>query len=166
MGADIAGIEPSADNIKRLRADKISCYHGTVESVDLDEKFDIVTILWTLENCSDCIGFLKKARTFLKPDGHLVVATGSRILVPFKKNMGDYFSDNPADTHCFRFSSNSLARAMSLAGLEPAMWGRYYDSDWLIGSGVPYKNAFDRDDLYDDPKEVLKFFNNWRKMWP
>ena len=79
-----------------------------IEDFKSDRQFDIVTLNWTLENTGDCMDVLERARKLLNPDGHICVATGSRILVPFKKPLSTYFSDNPADLHCFRWSANSL----------------------------------------------------------
>ncbi|KKK61258.1 hypothetical protein LCGC14_3016120, partial [marine sediment metagenome] len=129
-----------------------------------DEKFDVVTILWTLENCQDCMRMLRFARECLKPDGQLMVATGSRILVPFKKPMSKYFSANPADMHCFRFSSRTLASALHVSGFElkgPA--NRYRDSDVLVLIGSPAEPNYH---CADNPQEVLDFFKSWSEQFP
>jgi len=163
----LCAIEPFEKNADRIQTEGFNCFHGTIEEATFQkELFDIVTVLWTLENTGDCIGFLKKAREFLKPDGHLVVATGSRILVPYKKPLCTYFSDNPADTHCFRFSARTLKIALIKAGLHPDQCNRFNDSDWLVMAADLGPNAADHPPSRDDPDEVLQFFNNWGRLFP
>jgi len=140
---------------------------ATIESFDTANLFNVITILWTLENCGDCIGMLKKAKSLLKPGGMVVVATGSRILVPFKKPLGSYFSDNPADTHCFRFSANTLRAAFSIAGLPDTQTNQFLDSDWLVCAGRAGEGPVTAlPKPYDHPAMVEDFFEDWRRLWP
>lgn len=163
-GAFPVGIEPFLGNVKQIRSKDIACFHGTAESVE-PGKHDIVCLLWTLENTGDCIGVLKRAREFLNPDGVVVVATGSRILVPYKKPLSSYFSTNPADTHCFRFSDRTLMRTAMLADLAPVDENRFKDSDWLVMS---FKDATDKilATFTDSPAKVLSFFQSWAEQFP
>lgn len=160
------GIEPCKDNVRRMRDKNIETFEATVESCKLEQKFDVVCLLWVLENCADCIGMLKRAREWLKPDGHLVVATGSRILVPYKKPMSSYFSDNRPDTHCFRFSHETLCAALQKSGLGPhGESSRFWDSDWLVRVAKPTPPLDIRGPV-DDPREVLDFFRSWSEQFP
>ncbi len=167
-GAYPVGIEPFGGNVEQIRAKDIFCHHGTAESIEAG-KHDIVCLLWTLENTGDCIGVLKRARGFLNHGGIVVVATGSRILVPFKKPMSSYFSTNPMDTHCFRFSGSTLATAMCRAGLEHTEINRYWESDWMVMTGeLPDGDSLVEcyGDLQDDPRKVLQFFRSWEELFP
>ena len=93
--------------------------------------------------------------------GHLVVATGSRILVPFKKPLHAYLSSNPADTHCFRFSANPLRGALPESGFEATHVNRYLDPDSLVmiaarrsrTAAIPWHG--------DDWRQVVDFFRRW-----
>ena len=182
-GADVTGLEPSLDNANNIAVAGISCWNVTIEEAEGIGNFDIVTILWTLENCADCTGMLKRARELLKPDGVVVVATGSRILVPFKKPLSKYFSDNPADTHCFRFSAKTLNHVMVLSGFNRVSTNglHYEDSDWLVMMahrisdelwersahvGWPYEMLKDPDGLRDNQHEILNFFESWSEQFP
>ena len=166
-GSSMWGIEPCESNAEQVRK-FFNCYPGTLEQAQkqLSEKFDIVTVLWTLENCGDCIDFLKRAKSFLKPDGHLVVATGSRILVPFKKPLSSYVGKNPPDLHCFRFSVNSLGHAALKAGFKNVAANQYKDSDWLIMHALGSSETKPEDCWHDNPEEVLQFFKSWQEMFP
>lgn len=161
-GARVFGIEPSEANCASMRERGIDCFAGTIEryqeSAAEGEPFDVVGILWTLENCQDCRRMLAAAHALLRPGGHVVVATGSRILVPFKKPLWSYFSTNPADTHAFRFSANTLHKALALSGFRPVYVNRYLDSDVLC---VVAERADSSDWEGDDPLDVHSFFERW-----
>lgn len=158
---DVFGIEPSPRNCERMRRLGIDCVAATIERYDgsRDGGFDLVMVLWTLENCQDLRTLLEGARRLLKPGGHAVVATGSRILVPFKKPLWAYLSDNPADTHSFRFSANTIRGALAVAGLETVHVNRFLDSDVLCAIGTPAGGdiAWPRDDYL----AVHGFFERW-----
>ena len=160
------GLEPSEKNVKKINDMRLPCHQGTIESFNPGRTYDAVTLLWTLENTGDCMGVLRKARTLLKKGGRIVVATGSRILVPYKKPLSTYFSSNQQDLHCFRFSANSLTHALAAVGFSDIRLNKYMDSDWLVAIGTagtaedmaPFKK--------DNPANVLKFFEDWARMWP
>ena len=99
------------------------------------------------------------ARRLLKPDGTLVVATGSRILVPFKKALHDYLSDRPVDTNAFRFSAATLQGALAVSGFETAGVNRYRDHDVLLAFGRPTEGIPQWSG--DDPLDVHSFFERW-----
>jgi len=161
---DVFGIEPSEANCRLMEQAGIRSFAGTIEDfedVESDELFDMVVILWTLENCQDCRRMLASARSLLRDGAHLVVATGSRILVPFKKPIQMYFSDHPADIHAFRFSANTLQGFMRVAGFEIAFVNRFLDHDVLCVIGeAGQREARERgeDDAFLD---VFTFFERW-----
>lgn len=163
-GAYPVGLEPSAAGCASMRGKDIFAHHGTVEQCGKVGSFDVVAILWTLENCQDCVGMLRAARENLAPGGHVIVATGSRILVPWRKPLSTYFSKNPPDCHAFRFSAQSLSNAMGKAGLSVVSSNSYVDSDWLIEVGSTRDEV--TQGLVDPPLEVLDFFHGWAKAFP
>ena len=165
-GAFPIGIEPSAVNCRRIRAKDIFAHCGTVEKVGTIGRFDVVCVLWTLENCTDCVHMLEVAEASVKPNGRVLVATGSRILVAYKKPLKDYFSANPADTHAFRFSANTLDAALDKAGLMALEVNRFADSDWLAMVAKPMPSRPEKAVPFDDPTAVLQFFEDWGKAFP
>ena len=161
-GARTTGIEPDDENCEIIWGAGHFTHHGMVEDVKIEQKFDIVTILWTLENCGDCIDFLKHARKFLKDDGILVVATGSRILVPYKKPYSAYFGNQPPDLHCYRWTRNTLALALSMAGLGMTETNDYHQNDVFL-------MVAEHDDGFhygDHPPDIVKFFRSWKETFP
>lgn len=164
-GADVFGIEPSPGNGKLMADMGIPHHVGTIETYmasDSKRRFDVAAIMWTLENCQDCLGMLRSAAEMLKPGGHVVVSTGSRILVPFKKPLHYYLGTNEPDTHAFRFSANSLKRALLLSGFTPRHINRFIDHDVLCIIAEKSHEPLIPDTLpSDDPDAVLDFFARW-----
>lgn len=162
MGAEVFGIEPSIARLQMIERD-IRFFAGAAEECTLGPSFDIVTINWSLENCADCVAMLQAARRLLKPSGRLVVATGSRILVPFKKPLRCYLGRNAADTHAFRFSANTLRAALGKAGFSVSYLNSHVDSDVLLVIGEQSSwQIFPRDDV----SAVAAFFVHWHQQWP
>ena len=162
------GIEPSPENCARLKALGIPSYTGTIEQFGKSQegakyRADVVTIMWTLENCLSCTDMLAGAARLLEPGGKIVVATGSRILVPFKKPLFAYFSTIPADGHCFRFSANTLQTALAKAGFKTTATNRYLDNDILCVIGEKVPSAEKIPTRKDHPLAVLSFFERWHQ---
>lgn len=159
--ATVFGIEPSPANCERMQRQGIDCVVSTIEEYDgsRDGSFDLALVLWTLENCQDLKALLRGARRLLRPTGHVVIGTGSRILVPFKKPLWSYLSRNPADTHSFRFSANTIRGALAVSGFETAQLNRYLDNDVLCAIGRPAEGeiSWPRDDYL----AVHGFFERW-----
>lgn len=157
-GADTDGMEPAKKPPGDIASGSIEDqWKGTSE-------YDIVTINWTLENCQDCIKMLSWAKDAVKTDGYVSVATGSRILVPFKKPISKYFSDTPADTHAFRFSANTLSACLKKVGLEPVWINDFESSDWLLVIAQKKEHpASLGEPPYDNPQQVLDFFEAWNQ---
>lgn len=156
-GATTFGIEPSAANGRRLAALGHEHHVGTVESYAGTRRFDVATILWTLENTSDPRAMLAAAHRMLADDGRLCVATGSRVLVPFKKPLDYYFGEGNPDIHPFHWSAASLTAILAVSGFRVSWTNSYIDSDVLcvIAEKGPADWTGDR------PEAVLAFFDRW-----
>jgi 2-polyprenyl-3-methyl-5-hydroxy-6-metoxy-1,4-benzoquinol methylase len=165
-GAAVFGVEPSRHNCEHLARSGIDSFCGTIEDyVDTGEtsrhRFDAVVIQWTLENCQDCRAMLEGAYQVLRPDGAIAVATGSRILVPFKKPLHTYFSHLPADTHAFRFSANTLQALLALSGFRVTHVNRYLDHDVLCVVARKTDRSEPLDWRGDNYLDVYTFFERW-----
>lgn len=162
--ASIFGIEPSAANGDLLTQLGVDHFVGTIEDYVASPnprfgEFDIVTIIWTLENCQSCRGMLDAAARLLKEDGRVVVATGSRILVPFKKPLDYYLGEGDQDTHAFRFSHNSLTAALANSGFSVESGNRDIDHDVLCL--VARKSGKSVEAPTDDWRQIVDFFKRW-----
>jgi hypothetical protein len=167
-GAQVFGTEASKKNCTKLAKSGINHFQGTIEDFSKSKqiknyKADIATIMWTLENCRSCLDMLSGAYSLLKDDGYIVLATGSRILVPFKKPLNLYFSKNPADTHAFRFSANTLRGILAVSGFEVKFVNQYLDSDILCMIAQKKKKSVKISWIGDDFIKVYDFFERWHK---
>ncbi len=165
-GVEVFGIEPSDSNCRMMTGMEIDNFSGTVESYmdslgDERSRFNLVTILWTLENCRSCRTMMRAAHDCLLPGGHVVVATGSRILTPFKKPLHYYLDATDPDTHAFRFSANTLRGLIESCGFEVVYTNRYIDSDVLCMIGLKSQEAEKSTAAHDDYREVIDFFGRW-----
>ncbi|MBI4615055.1 MAG: methyltransferase domain-containing protein [Planctomycetes bacterium] len=166
--ARVFGIEPSEANGRLLAGLAIEHFTGTIEEYVAtrqggDPCFDVVTILWTLENCQSLRAMLATAHDILAGGRHVVVATGSRILVPYKKPLHYYLGKNPADTHAFRFSANTLRGALAVSGFETVEMNRFIDSDYLCAIGRWADRSKEIPWPGDDPEGVADFFARWHE---
>lgn len=164
-GAEGFAIELSAANCAILKAAGIEFFEGTMEDYAeapeaAERRFDVATLTWTLENCQSARGVLTQAAGILDDGGHVMVATGSRILVPFKKPLQYYIGKN-MDTHPFHFSANCLKGLLAVAGFEVTHINRYIDSDLLVVVGRKTGRANDIPWEKDDWREVIDFFDRW-----
>ena len=167
-GAAVFGVEPSAANCSTLKKMGIECFQGTIQeyqdtlnTTGRSPEMDFATMMWTIEASQSPREMLTGAHQILKDGGHIVIATGSRILVPFKKALYNYISKNPGDTHPLRFSFNTLKGILAVSGFEMTHVSRYMDSDVLcmIARKVPQGSKVDwQGDNYLD---VYNFFERW-----
>lgn len=166
-GAKAFGIEPSKANGVLMRGQDIPHFVGAIEDYvaaqsGQPESFDVVTCMWTLENCENPRRMLAAAHEALKENGHILLATSSRILVPFKKPLHYYVAPlEHMDTHSFRFSANAQRGILAECGFEVVFTNRYIDHDVLcmIARKVPRETVIDWPK--DDWREVIAFFDRW-----
>ena len=167
-GAEVFGIEPSSRNCKILRDLGIPTFEGTIgayiESPEAaTRQFDVVAMLWTLEASQSPRRMVEAARKMLKPGGYVVVGTGSRILVPFKKPLHMYLVEGPVDVHPVNFSFNTLRGLLASTGFEMTHVNSYIDNDLLIMMGRKQENVDRESWPRDDWKAVIAFFDRWHK---
>ena len=162
--ASVFGIEPSQNNCARMKNMGIENYMGTIEDYAASggtRRFDIATMTWTIENSQSARRMLEVAHNLLEEGGYVVVATGSRILVPFKKPLYMYLGKRPTDSHSFRFSACTLQAMLAVSQFEVVHTNRYVDHDVLcmiaIKKGKEEKISWKGDNYL----EVYNFFERW-----
>tara|TARA_B100001175_G_scaffold272363_1_gene245502 strand:+ start:86 stop:961 length:876 start_codon:yes stop_codon:yes gene_type:complete len=161
---NLLGVEPSSENCRKIKKRGIKSFKGTIEDFSLHntEKFDAATLLWTLCNCSHPINIIKSASKALKKNGFIIVAEGSRILVPYKKPIQMYFGKKQApDMHPFHFSKNSLINLLALNKFKIVYINRYIDSEYLLVIAKKTNIIQKKYIKLDNYKIVKKFFKNW-----
>tara|TARA_R110001592_G_scaffold161973_1_gene394892 strand:+ start:38919 stop:39818 length:900 start_codon:yes stop_codon:yes gene_type:complete len=164
---EVFAVEPSAANCRMLDERGIANFFGVAEEYveqtgGREYSFDIVTIIWTLENCHSASAVMDAAWRLCKPGGHVAVATGSRILVPFKKPLQYYIGPN-ADVHPYHFSARTLEGYMAQAGFRRTHVNRFIDSDYLVMVGEKTDRTASISWEGDNATAVLGFFERWDK---
>lgn len=157
-------VEPSLKNCKLLSKNRIKNFCGTVEEFAKKKnakQFDILTMMWTLCNTSNCIDVISAANKLCKNNGYILIAESSRILVPYKKPIEMYFHKGNPDTHAFHFSKNSLSNLLIINRFKPVYINRYIDSDCLVILAKKVKSINEDNLKIDNFKKVKNFFSSW-----
>ena len=105
-------------------------HNGSIESSLLNKNFknfDAASLLWTLCNCVKPLEILEVIHKSLKENGLLLVSESSRILVPFKKPIYNFFvqKHETKNTHPWYFSYNSLSNLLEISGFRIIKNNRY-----------------------------------------
>lgn len=167
---NISGVEHSKNNIlnliKLFKKEKIKVpklENSSIELLNLKEKIDIGFLTWTLCNCIDPISVISSIKNNIKKQGYLVVAESSRILVPFKKVIENYFvsSKKIGHTHPWHWSVNSLLNIFKIFGFEPVKINRFHDVNDLV---IIFQNNgnFKQKINFDNYKKVISFLKRWK----
>ncbi len=125
---------------------------------------DVGILTWTLCNCSEPLNVVESLSKSIKKNGFLLVAESSRILVPFKKPIQNYFNNKKltGKYHPWHWSYNTLSNIFKIYGFELISSNRYWDEDNLI---LLFKNTGVKNQKlkFDDYKKVSHFFSRWLK---
>jgi len=169
-GAEVMGVEPSRENCRLLESQGITSYQGTAEAFLRDEEelrgsFDIVTLNWTLCNCSSCCDVIEVARELVTDGGFVVVCDSSRILTPFKKTLSLWMQPNVAvDLHPWFFSFNTIRCLMATYGINPIAQDNHHEQNDLLTVGQKMSGIrLNPGEYVDRPEDVIRFFERWEK---
>ena len=141
---------------EQKRGFPVDSYNYMAEDL-LNDDYGIVTLNWVLENSGDPNAVLEGCKRALADDGYLVVATGARILVPFRKPLWAYLGKGPADTHPWRFTMNTLTHILGNNGLRVMHKTPELDCEYLVLAAVKGQG----DTPTDDADRVIEYFNRW-----
>lgn len=166
-GANVFGIEPSENNCNLLQKNGFRNFNGTIEDYadneSRNENIDVITIMWTLEATQSCRSMLNVAHKILNDEGHITIATGSRIIVPFKKPLHTFLSPNPIDTHPVHFSFNTLKGMLAVSGFEVIHNNPYIENDILCVIAKKKNKDIKINWKGDDYLKVEDFFERWHR---
>ena len=122
---------------------------------------------WTLCNCVKPLEILETIHKSLKENGLLLISESSRILVPFKKPIYNFFVQKyeTQNTHPWYFSFNSLSNLLEISGFRIIKNNRYYDENDLViiaqkKNKKNHRPIIKKDNLSD----VIKFFKEWERI--
>ncbi len=167
---DLNGVEHSKANIllakKRFKKEMIklpNLYQSNIEDFSLKKKADIGFLTWTLCNCSEPLRIISSISKNLKKNGLLIVAESSRILVPFKKPITNYFNPkmDVGYAHPWHWSFNSLNNIFKVCGFELIKNNRYWDENDMV---LIFRNSmnFNQKYILDNYSQVINFFKRWK----
>jgi ubiquinone/menaquinone biosynthesis C-methylase UbiE len=140
---------------------------GSIEDFDQiknNKTIDFASLNWTLCNCSNPIAVLQSINNSLVDNGFLMIAESSRILVPFKKPIYNYFNSRfKSSYHPWHFSYNSLQNLLEICNFRVVFANRYYDeNDLFIICQKQDKKSHKPRIVIDKYKKVIEFFRRWK----
>lgn len=144
-------------------------FKGSIEDSAKNKKFvnfDACSLLWTLCNCVKPIEVLNAIHSSLKKDGILLISESSRILVPYKKPIYNFFisKHDIKDTHPWFFSYNSLSNLLEVCGFSIVSTNRYFDeNDLIIIAKKKNKKTYVPKIKIDKTKDIIYFLKDWEK---
>lgn len=157
---DVVGVDASSAHLQaaQTRLPGAEFHHSLIEDLALDRCFDTVTMLNVLEHVVDPIAVLRKAASFLNPDGVLLVHVPNAQAVNRKIAvlMGTLESceelspfDIEVAGHRRSYDLNSLCADVVASGLRVvATGGVFYKMlstpqiDWLLSEGPWEEGGF------------------------
>jgi len=140
---------------------------GSIENFDMLENhktLDFASLNWTLSTCSSPIIALQSINNSLVDNGFLMISESSRILVPFKKPIYNYFNSRfKSSYHPWHFSYNSLQNLLEICNFRVVFANRYYDeNDLFIICQKQDKKSHKPRIVIDKYKKVIEFFRRWK----
>ena len=156
----VVGVDASGSHIERAKKNcpEAEFYESLIENFELKEKFDAVIMLDLLEHVIDPIFVLKKAASFLKKNGILIVhipnaLAVNRIIAKIMGTLSDEYELSPFDKkiagHRRSYDINLLLRDIKKAGLKTVKTGGVFykmlssvQFDWLLKNGLWKKGGY------------------------
>lgn len=156
----VVGVDASATHLHsaKQRLPQVEFHHDLIEDLQLDEKFDTVTMLNVLEHVTDPVAVLKKASDFLSRDGVLLVhvpnsqAVNRKIAVlmgtlesceelsPFDINVVGHRRSYDMDTLCADITRSGL-KLIATGGVFYKMLSTP-QMDWFLKNGLWKDGSF------------------------
>tara|TARA_B110000003_G_C16626696_1_gene525130 strand:+ start:72 stop:974 length:903 start_codon:yes stop_codon:yes gene_type:complete len=167
---NLTGSEISKKNIiltknrfRKLKLKLPNILNSNIENINIKNKTDIGILSWTLCNCNDPMQVVESLSKNIKKNGYLIVAESSRILVPFKKSIYNYFLPNKIDNiHPWHFSFNSLNNIFKYYGFELFYKNKFEEDNNLV---LIFKNSknYKQKIIFDNYRKVISFLKRWVK---
>jgi len=156
FGFETTGLELSASAAAGARSLGRTVITGSIESMDLPRKYDVVSFLHVLEHLPDPRRVLGRVWDILAPHGLVVVTVPNRRSL-VSQIMGRHWEWYQGSEHLFHHSIESLRRLLELSRFTPLELStrRSYASSFIAGTlgRAPYVIA-DWAGLYDRARAV------------
>jgi len=156
----VVGIDASSVQLRRARKNcpKAEFHESLIEDFNTKEKFDTVAMLNVLEHVMDPVYVLKKATTFFKKDGVLIIHVPNalavnRVIARIMGTLTDEYELSPYDIkiagHRRSYDMNLLLKDIKKSGLRVVKTGGIFykmlstaQIDWLLKRGPWQKGGF------------------------
>ena len=73
------GIEPSVKAIAKSEDIRVNIRNISIEDLDTDEKFDLITCFQTIEHLNNPRGFIENIKRFINPGGYFAISCHNRL---------------------------------------------------------------------------------------
>ena len=113
--AEAYGIEPNAEYCKKAQEADLNVLNTTIEDYNPDIRFDIITMLNTLEHVFSPTAVLQKIHSLLNDGGHVLVSVPNLLSTSINIPVDAFLSN----AHLFNFTAATLALMMQKCGLRP-----------------------------------------------
>jgi len=155
-------------NLRKRKLKKYHYHHGQIENIEINKNIkniEFASLLWTLCNCINPINVLQSIHNKMSKNSHLLVAESSRILVPFKKPIYNYFNyfNHTENTHPWHFSFNSLSNLLELGGFRIVDHNRFYDENDMVVIAKKRNLNSKPKFIKDDYKKIKLFLKKWKE---
>lgn len=134
------GIEPN-EHARQQAIDKNINTLSSLDQLDKEEKFDVITLWHVLEHVYDLNEYIKKIKSHLKSQGTLFIAVPNLESYD-AQYYKQYWAAYDVPRHLYHFSKNTMKKLLGNHGLKtkeikPMKWDAYYVS--LLSE--KYKNS-------------------------
>lgn len=118
LGAEVAGVEPSAHGAAAARADGLEVFHGFLEdfAASTSARFDLVTSNHVVEHHADPVRLLRLMAGLMSPGGRLWFSVPN-IASDTAVALGPDWHSVDLPYHLFHFTPDAAARLVAAAGL-------------------------------------------------
>lgn len=156
-------------NNKYKKNKKIKFVRSAIEQINekkFNNYFDLIVLTWTLSCCSNPLVVLDKIKKIIKPNGVLVIAESSRILVQPVYKL-EYYLDTKSNIDTFvnypwRFSYNSLNNLLMLKNFKLIHCNDYRHNENMV-MVFESRKFIKKKYKFDDYKKIITFFKKWKK---
>jgi SAM-dependent methyltransferase len=159
-GWDATGVDlPSAATDFAIQHLNLKIIAGTIDEVEADQRFDLITFWHTLEHLVDPLKAIRAASCLLQPQGQLLIAVPNKEALGLALKKHRWVWLQPPFLHIWHFTTTALRRLLELCRLSVVRaktrdtWDAqlFYD-----GSFVSYLHSHYVTDMLNVSKNLLR----------
>ncbi|HEX6388308.1 MAG TPA: class I SAM-dependent methyltransferase [Solirubrobacteraceae bacterium] len=119
-GWEVTGVEPLPDAAQVARDRGFTVHTGTLETVELPERYDLVTAFHVLEHMPEGPPFLKTLAAEAKPGGHVCIESPNWDSIARKVRLANWEHLRPLE-HLVHYTPATVRDAFGRAGMTPVL---------------------------------------------